>query len=396
MPPRAKPPAYCRHRSHDQAYVRFGDQFHYLGQYGSAESQRRYARLLAEWAAGGGQPPGEIGEPTVADVFAAFWADAKMHYRDARTGEPTSELGNHRSVGELLLRLYADLPAGQFGRPQLKAVRQEMIARGWTRKSINRMIGRVVWVFRQAEGDGLYPGEQLRRLETLPGIRKGRPGVADRPPVRPVSQATVDATCRQLAPSEWIGVQRQALTGMRSSELVAMRPEMIDRSGEVWLYRAPSKSAHLDIERIVLLGPVAQMILQPLMDRTPPGRHILRPGDAWEWRRAKRAAERTTPIGQGSRRGHYSARSRRKRAKKTPAGNYTSRTWYQAIRYAIRRAGCEHWHPHQLRHAAGTRIECRFGREAAKATLGHRHLTTTEIYAERDLATARKVAMEIG
>jgi hypothetical protein len=37
-----------------------------------------------------------------------------------------------------------------------------------------------------------------------------------------------------------------------------------------------------------------------------------------------------------------------------------------------------------------------YGIEASKDYLGHAHVKMTEIYAERDLATARRIASEIG
>ncbi len=54
------------------------------------------------------------------------------------------------------------------------------------------------------------------------------------------------------------------------------------------------------------------------------------------------------------------------------------------------------WHPHQLRHTAATAIRSRFGSEAAQGILGHKNLSTTEIYAERDLAAAARIMAEVG
>ena len=55
------------------------------------------------------------------------------------------------------------------------------------------------------------------------------------------------------------------------------------------------------------------------------------------------------------------------------------------------------WHPHQLRHAAGTEIRRQFGLEAAQIVLGHSSAQITDaIYAERDLDKAIKVIMKVG
>ena len=55
------------------------------------------------------------------------------------------------------------------------------------------------------------------------------------------------------------------------------------------------------------------------------------------------------------------------------------------------------WHPHQLRHAAATRIRHQFGLEAAQIALGHSSaLVTDAVYAERDAAKVVEVMKKIG
>lgn len=54
------------------------------------------------------------------------------------------------------------------------------------------------------------------------------------------------------------------------------------------------------------------------------------------------------------------------------------------------------WHPHQLRHNAGTRIRKEFGLEVARAVLGHRSAVVTEVYAELNSNLAASVMEKIG
>ena len=54
------------------------------------------------------------------------------------------------------------------------------------------------------------------------------------------------------------------------------------------------------------------------------------------------------------------------------------------------------WHPHQLRHNAGTHIRREFGIEAARLMLGHRSLDVTEVYAEADHQKVQDVVRKIG
>jgi integrase len=57
--------------------------------------------------------------------------------------------------------------------------------------------------------------------------------------------------------------------------------------------------------------------------------------------------------------------------------------------------GCR-WHPHQLRHNAGTRIRKRFGLDAVRATLGHQSINQSAEYGELDTTLAVTVAMAVG
>lgn len=55
------------------------------------------------------------------------------------------------------------------------------------------------------------------------------------------------------------------------------------------------------------------------------------------------------------------------------------------------------WHPHQLRHTAGTSIRRQFGLEAAQITLGHSSALVTEaVYAERDMEKVVEIMRKIG
>jgi site-specific recombinase XerC len=49
-----------------------------------------------------------------------------------------------------------------------------------------------------------------------------------------------------------------------------------------------------------------------------------------------------------------------------------------------------------LRHSAAGEIRRRYGVEAAQAVLGHSELSTTQVYAAADLATARRIMLETG
>ncbi|WP_390699367.1 tyrosine-type recombinase/integrase [Gemmata massiliana] len=66
------------------------------------------------------------------------------------------------------------------------------------------------------------------------------------------------------------------------------------------------------------------------------------------------------------------------------------------VRKACDAAHIPRWHPNQLRHTFGTEIRARFGLEAAQVLLGHTKANVTQVYAERDLSLAVRVAEQMG
>jgi integrase len=71
-------------------------------------------------------------------------------------------------------------------------------------------------------------------------------------------------------------------------------------------------------------------------------------------------------------------------------------TYGNAIERACLKAGIPEWHPNQLRHSKATEIRKEAGLDAARAVLGHRTLTITEVYAEIDQAKAAAVMEKLG
>ncbi|MFM7160429.1 MAG: tyrosine-type recombinase/integrase [Planctomycetaceae bacterium] len=86
--------------------------------------------------------------------------------------------------------------------------------------------------------------------------------------------------------------------------------------------------------------------------------------------------------------------TRRRRAGVPKA--FDANSYQQQIRKATRRAGCEHWHPHRLRHSYATRVRAEEGIEVAQSLLGQSCLSSTEIYAEVDIARAEQVVERLG
>ncbi len=111
---------------------------------------------------------------------------------------------------------------------------------------------------------------------------------------------------------------------------------------------------------------------------------------------------------------------KKKRAKRQPGQRYTTSAVGQAIRQGIDKANaaracpackerpaaercpaCQvgavpHWHVHQLRHTAATRIRREYGLDTARVVLGHRSPAVTALYAEADAGRAAEVMGKLG
>jgi integrase len=183
-------------------------------------------------------------------------------------------------------------------------------------------------------------------------------------------------------------VQLQLLSGARPQEVISVRPCEVNTEGEIWLYQ-PSrhKTEHFDRRKVIMLGPKAQAVLKPWLDREPES-YCFNPAEVVAWHR------------QRSRRNYKRQNAPQNEAVAALSGNtgirYTRHSYRVAIQRACRRAGVPAWSPRQLRHTRATMIRHEFGLEAAKAVLGHTDTKVTEIYAERDLELAARVMREIG
>jgi len=187
-------------------------------------------------------------------------------------------------------------------------------------------------------------------------------------------------------------VRLQRLTGARPGEVCVLRPRDLDRTGDVWIYRPEGhKTEHHDRERLVAVGPRAQELLAPYLTREP---------EAFCFSAAetvRRARLRQQALRRAN--GYVAAKvqAREESAKEwAPADHYEVASYRIAIRRACKTAGVAVWTPNQLRHTAATEIRKRFGLEAAQVICGHAQADVTQVYAERDLTLANRVAGEVG
>ena len=387
--PATKPPSYRLHKPSGLAVVTIDGLDRYLGRHGTKASRSEYRRLIEAWHEDRRRLATVSAEltpypMTVEELILAYWERHVVSYY-VKDGRPTSERGNIRQALRFLRKLHGKTRARDFGPVALMAVRDTMIEAGRCRTLINKDVHRVRGMFGWATRCELYPGSRYEALRAVTALEKGRSAAKERPPVRPVDEDVVLATVPHLSPQVGAMVLLQLLTAARPGEVMAVRPRDVDRSDPAcWVYRPGShKTEHLGRERVILLGPRAQEVLRPWLDRDPDD-YCFSPFEVLEARSSTGAVPATRRTS-----GPPAARPK-------PGGRYSKDSYRVAIARACRRGGVPEWTPYQIRHTAATSIRRRFDLEAAQVVLGHSKPDTTLIYAERDLARARSVMAEIG
>jgi len=353
-------PSYLLHKASGQARVRIDGKEYLLGDFGSEVSRIRYGQLIAQSANGvpcdpvaksyRGKVPRNDSGPSVAEVCLIFLQHAQTHY--VKDGRQTTEIDCFRSAIKPLVQLYGSLPASDLGPLAVKAIRKEMVENGWSRKYVNKSVGRIRKVFRHAVENELIEPAVLQRLQAISPLLVGRTEAPDYAPRKPVPQENIDAVKNVVSERTSDLIDLQLLTGARSGELLGLTTGMIDRtSRDVWLAKiANHKTIHLGKDRTIVFGPKAQMILSKYFKADPTARLF-----------------------------------------------QVSRTTYgHAVGDACTKLGLPRFTPHWLRHNAASRLRETFGLDVAQVALGHSSANVTQLYAHLDLKKTIEAAARCG
>lgn len=392
-----KQPSYLFHKPSGQGYARLNGRTVYLGKYGTDESKARYAEVIAEWLTGQSSSQFVI---TLDEIALRYLEFAKGYYR--KHGEPTNEAQSIHAVLRLLIAFAGPQRVCDFTPRRFREFRDWLIEqpdrrfkngdRKLSRQYVNKSMQKIVRCFKWGVAEGIVSPESWNALKAVDGLRKGRSDAREAPAVKPVADSDIEAVLPFMTPVLRAMVELQRLTGMRSGEVVEVRPKDVTRRIDgVWCYR-PSRfktEHHEDAERVVFLGPKSQQVLQPWLDRDADA-FCFSPQESVEWQRQQRRSQRQSKV-QPSQQNRST-----KQPQKGPGTKYTTGTYRQAVQYACDKAGVAHWFPHQIRHTSATEIRRKFGLEGAQVTLGHSSANVTQIYAERDLELARQVAAKLG
>lgn len=163
-----------------------------------------------------------------------------------------------------------------------------MIDAGRARTSINKDIDRVKRMFRWAVEEELLPGSVYERLRAVRGLGRAQTAARETDKVAPVPVEDVEAVLPHLPPPVAAMVRLQLLTGTRPQEVIGLKPgEVVDRGDGVWLYTpATHKTEHHGRDKVVVLGPKAQEVLGPWLDRDP-NRYCFVPAESVAWKVAR-------------------------------------------------------------------------------------------------------------
>jgi len=384
--PQDRPPKYGKHKATGSARVRIHGQDIWLGKYGSDESFKKYEEAIARWRAG---LDVKIRARSGLPVSVAVLADRYLDFVDGyyrKRGKPTSEASCIRAAVRVLLPLAGRMGVEDFGPIRLKEVREAMIRRGWTRGTVNKNVGRVVRMFKWGVAEEIVPPSIHQGLASVEAIQAGRrPDAKDNPPVQSVAIEDVEAVKPHVSSVVWDMIQVQLLTGARPGEIVGMRPADIEQTGEVWAYRPRGhKTEHHGRQRVVFIGPKAQLILRTYLARLPKT-PLFSPREAEAERHAQAETHRRPDQELDNPRTTRRLRSA-----------YSRDSYRRAIARACAKAGIDTWHPHQLRHTRATELERAYGRDDARVVLGHGDPKVTDIYIDKDFAKARRIMGEVG
>ena len=364
-----KLPSYLLHKPTGQARCRIDGRDHYLGDYGSDQSRIKYGNLIAKLAGGqvidpiarvksgsthtksGSTASMEVDPgPSVGELCQTFLLHAETHY--AKNGVTTAEYDCFKSAIRPLRELYSMLPASDFGPLALKAVRAKMIEGDWCRKYINKSIGRIRKIFRHAVENELIEPSVLQRLEAMSPLLAGRTEAKDYSPRQPVPQSAIDQVKAVVPERTGDLIDLQLLTGARSSELLQLTGNMIDRSGkDVWIAKlVDHKTAHHGKERVLVFGPKAKLILAKYLTLDPTRRLF----------------------------------------------TISRMTYGKAIVSACEKLDLARWTPHWLRHNAASRLREEYGLDVAQVMLGHSSADMTQLYAHLNLTKTIEAAKACG
>lgn len=370
-------PKYRRH-STDRGFVEHERKRHYFpGAYKSPESWSAYKAWIRDLC-GGFSPDSSSDEPapkSIAALVSRWIKWAESYYSASGSAE------NLKHSCKLLVLHFGAMHPGDFGAKRLKELQHVAVKAGKSRDYVNSMTARVKRFFKWAVSEELVPPSVHHALVTVPGIAKGRTTARESVPRQPVSWDHFRAVLPFVNPTIRAMLLLQWHTGARPQSVRLARPEQFTLSVQPWEWRPRHKMEFAGKELVIFLGPQARKLIDPWLQAVHHGAYLFPP----KTRKSKRYGK------------HYGRRSYTQAIVRGIAkANAARAAEDEPLPESEWRKPIPHWTPHQIRHSKGTNVRAKHGLEAAQATLGHDTLQAAQIYAQRQMDVARKIAEEEG
>jgi integrase len=393
--PKRNIPSYRLHKATGQAFVELAGRRIYLGKHGSKASKEEYERRIADYLTNGRQlPPTQTKSGTSCQELAIRFCEWAEEYF---MSQPKSFSHIKMAMG-FLVKHYGRELADNFAPMSLVFVQKKLVEHGYARPIVNRYIGIIKRAFKHGAKFGWVNPQTSYALQVVDNLKKGRTKAHEFQDVKPVDPDDVEKTLAKLPKRVADMARIQRLCVMRPQDVCNLRAVDIDRSGDVWLYRpCTHKTAHLGEVLTKYIGATAQKILAPYIDEKAdaPEAFLFSPADTMRDRAAELRKNRKTLNKNGGIQPSQQNR-RKENPKKVPGEQYNPESYSRAIARASKKAGVPLWSANRLRHLAATEVRHKYGLEVAQILCGHKHASTTEIYAEVDHAKGIEVAREIG
>ncbi len=369
--PKALIPKLCVDKSRNRAFCKVRGKFVSLGPAGTPEAQEAYGRLLASLARGESldsvktvrRDNSTATKFTINDLMLRFATEEMPRYSN-------DEQWCLRSAIRVARELLGASPVDQFGPLKLRLVRDQMVAKGWSRSFINKQVKRLRLILRWGVSWELVPQTVADALASVKSLQAGETGAAESRGRRAVSEADLQAVRSKLCKPIYQDLfDLMLLCGTRPGELVGLKMSDIDRTGEVWRADlAKHKTMHRGKSRTLFFNQSAQKILLKYL-KADPGAKLFNVNRATFGNAVKSACEIAFGMPDELRQ-----------------KNLTPEQRAQAIAWRRQHVITPHW----LRHTVATRLADEMGTEAAQRLLGHADAAMTQHYSR----AAEKLAIE--
>lgn len=358
-------PRMLKHKSDGRAYCTWLEQgqkvFKFFGRHGSAMANRKYREFATEWIRCGG-PPTES-EITWGELVRQWLIHVDQYYR--KNGKRTSYCTIAGLSVKSSVEQFGDSLVSEMTVNDLRAIREEWIATGYYRQTVNQLqqaiLNMLKWGVGQLCDDvPLVPVEMYQTWRLVEKLKMGRTHLRESKPRASIDWPTVEATLNCVVERYRKTVNNLVrlhwLIGCRPGEICAMRGvDLHEVNQDVWRFTCEdAKTSHLGKTTMYAIGPKGIEILKALG---------VKPGEG-----VKKVF----------------------RLNRAQYGNI--------IRAACKVSGLTSWVPHQIRHSRATEIMRVYeSNKLAAEGIGDTEEVTREVYIDRELSAAKiRIARELG